>query len=66
MIDNSTTILPTAQAVKVIGVIRKNDPTLSWVTREYPQLAAWQSLAVQWMKGETRGIHHRLTALIVF
>jgi len=38
---------------KVRGVRRKNDTTLGWVGREYPQLAAWRCLAVEWLKGET-------------
>jgi hypothetical protein len=48
------------------GVVRKTDITLGWVERDYPQLAAWRVLAVEWMKGETHGVAARLTALAAF
>jgi hypothetical protein len=51
---------------KVTGVNRANDITLGWVEHEYPQLAAWRALAVEWMKGEIQGISSRLSALAVF
>ena len=55
-----------APAPKVIGVRRDSDPTLGWVERDYPQLAAWRVLAVEWLKGGTRGVSSKLKALIVF
>jgi hypothetical protein len=48
------------------GVTRETDTTLSWVERDYPQLAAWRVLAVEWLKGETRGVASRLKALVAF
>ncbi|QTQ35823.1 gamma-mobile-trio integrase GmtZ [Aromatoleum petrolei] len=45
---------------------RETDATLGWVERGYPQLAAWRALAVEWMKGETRGVDMRLHALVAF
>lgn len=39
---------------------------MGWVVRTYPQLVDWRALAVEWLKGEIRGIHHRLRALAVF
>src|SRR6185312_3933105 len=48
------------------GVVRKTDITLGWVERDYPQLADWRVLAVEWMKGETHGVAARLTALAAF
>lgn len=48
------------------GVGRETDTTLGWVEREYPQLAAWRSLAVEWLQGETRGLNTRLKALVAF
>jgi hypothetical protein len=54
------------QAQKEKGVKRDTDMTLGWVEREYPQLAAWRMLAVEWLKGETRGVDTRLQALVAF
>ena len=48
------------------GVTRKNDTTLGWVERDYPQLAEWRILALDWLKGETRGINLRLKAFVAF
>ncbi|KAF1310441.1 integrase [Pseudomonas sp. SG-MS2] len=48
------------------GVKRETDTTLGWVAREYPQLAAWRTLAVEWLKGETHGVSDRLYALVAF
>jgi len=53
-------------ANKVKGCKRNSDPALSWVEREYPQLAAWRLLAVEWLKGETLGVSTRLSALSAF
>ncbi|MGT2505022.1 gamma-mobile-trio integrase GmtZ [Cupriavidus basilensis] len=47
-------------------MIRKTDTTLGWVKREYPELAAWRALAVEWLKGETHGLGDRLKALVAF
>ncbi|WP_447788368.1 gamma-mobile-trio integrase GmtZ [Pseudomonas farris] len=45
---------------------RNTDTSLAWVEREYPQLAAWRVLAVEWLKGEIRGVSDRLNALVAF
>jgi hypothetical protein len=50
----------------VKGVRRKTDASLGWVERDYPQLAAWRALAVEWLKGETRGVDDKLSALVAF
>lgn len=55
-----------ARPTKVRGVTRDNDTALGWVEREYPQLEEWRVLAVEWLKGETRGIDDRLRALTTF
>jgi len=56
----------TIPASRVKGVTRKMDTTLGWVEREYPQLESWRALAVEWLKGETRGVDMRLEALVAF
>ncbi len=69
MTVKKTTTTPkasTALAPKVRRVTRDTDANLSWVEREYPQLETWRVLAVEWMKGETRGIDQRLQALVTF
>ncbi|KAB2314011.1 integrase [Betaproteobacteria bacterium SCN2] len=48
------------------GVKRETDTSLGWVAREYPQLEPWRGMAVEWLKGETRGVHERLMALVAF
>jgi hypothetical protein len=48
------------------GLTRKADVTLGWAQREYPQLAAWRALAVDWMKGATEGVEVRLLGLVAF
>ncbi len=53
-------------ATKVKGVKRNTDTTLGWAERDYPQLAAWRILAVEWLKGETRGVDKKLSAMVVF
>lgn len=50
---------------KLKRVSRDSDTTLAWVERDYPQLIAWQALAVEWLKGETRRVHGRLKALVL-
>lgn len=55
--------VPTA---KVKRLSRKTDVTLAWVEREYPQLSAWRVLAVEWLKGEIRGVGDRLQAFVCF
>ncbi len=55
-----------APAPKVKGITRETDTSLGWVEREYPQLAAWRALAVEWLKGETSGVSVRLQALVAF
>lgn len=69
MAKKKTTTAPEASATPVgrdKGVPRETDMTLGWVERDYPQLAAWRALAVEWLKGETRNIHGRLHALTAF
>ena len=69
MTEKKTTTTPkasTATASKVKGVRRDYDATLGWVKREYPQLETWRVLAVEWLKGETRGVEKRLKALVSF
>lgn len=48
------------------GITKDNDTALGWVAREYPQLEAWRLLAVEWLRGETRGLDVRLWALVIF
>lgn len=55
-----------AHSGKIMGIRRDNDISLSWVQREYPQLIQWRLLAVEWMKGETKGIGERLFSLVIF
>ncbi|MDR5777141.1 MULTISPECIES: integrase family protein [unclassified Caballeronia] len=45
---------------------RDSDATLTWVTELYPQLAEWQMLAVEWLRGEPSGLPQRLQALSYF
>lgn len=51
---------------KKFGVTRKTDTTLGWVERDYPQMAEWRVLAMEWLEGETRGIDERLKAFVAF
>lgn len=51
---------------KVKGVQRSTDTNLGWIERDYPQLEEWRKLAVEWLKGETRSIDHKLKALVAF
>ena len=65
----STAITPkasTAPAPRARGVKRDTDASLGWVERDYPQLATWRALAVEWLKGETRGVGLKLSALVAF
>jgi hypothetical protein len=67
--DKKKTTVHKASAIpapKVKRAKRKSDTTLGWVEQDYPQLAAWRELAVEWLKGETRGIALRLYALTAF
>lgn len=69
MTEKNTANAPKASAAlapKVKGIKRENDTSLGWVGRDYPQLAAWRDLAVEWLKGETRGVSRRLKALVAF
>ncbi|MDO3521963.1 gamma-mobile-trio integrase GmtZ [Ralstonia pseudosolanacearum] len=70
MVDKKNTtaaaVTSTNQAIKSKGVTRRTDATLGWVERKYPQLAAWRALAVEWLKGETQGVHPRVAALVTF
>ncbi|MCA8113122.1 gamma-mobile-trio integrase GmtZ [Burkholderia cepacia] len=56
----------TAPAPKLRRATRDSDTSLGWVEREHPQLTAWRALAVEWLKGETRGVAERLKALVAF
>lgn len=51
---------------KKIGKKRSSDLELDWVGREYPHLSVWRSFAVDWLKGESRGLENRLQALVSF
>jgi hypothetical protein len=51
---------------KAKGIQRSNDITLSWVAKKHPQLEPWRSLAVEWLKGETRSVSSRLNAFVAF
>ncbi len=69
MAGKKTTIAAKVSATyaqKEKGVRRQTDTTLGWVARDYPQLAPWRALAVEWLKGETAGIQHRLKAFVAF
>lgn len=69
MPEINTTTTPkasTATARKVKGVKRETDVTLGWVEREHPRLETWRALAVEWLKGETKGVPMRLQALVTF
>lgn len=69
MTEKKTAAAPkssTAPAPEAKGVKRVNDTSLGWVEREYPQLAAWRVLAMEWLKGETSGVDTRLKALVAF
>lgn len=56
----------TLPAPRKRGVMRSTDTSLGWLEREYPQLGPWRALAVEWLKGETRGVGSRLRALGAF
>ena len=45
---------------------RDSDATLAWVVEFYPELAAWRVFALEWLGGETHGLHQRLQALSTF
>ncbi|RDK01509.1 gamma-mobile-trio integrase GmtZ [Paraburkholderia lacunae] len=45
---------------------RDADPTLSWVEEQYPELDAWRVLALEWIRGETHNLGHKLSALSLF
>ncbi|HDS1322406.1 TPA: VPA1269 family protein [Stenotrophomonas maltophilia] len=52
--------------LKKKGAGREQDTSLGWLDREHPHLTAWRILAVEWLKGETRGLPSRLRALSAF
>ncbi|MCC0090613.1 gamma-mobile-trio integrase GmtZ [Aeromonas veronii] len=62
----TTSKAATLPAKRISGVRRKTDTSLGWVTREYPQLEPWRTLAVEWLKGETKGVGERLRGLVIF
>lgn len=47
-------------------ITRSSDTNLIWVERDYPQLTDWRNSAIAWLKGEVRGVSHKLDALAVF
>jgi hypothetical protein len=47
-------------------VQKAHDLELTWVARDYPELKCWRTLAVEWLKGETLGLGHRMAALTAF
>lgn len=51
---------------RIVGVTRETDTTLGWIERDYPQLADWRSLAIDWLKGEVTGVGDKLNGLAVF
>lgn len=51
---------------KIVGITRETDTTLGWIERDYPQLADWRSLAIDWLKGEVTGVGDKLNGLAVF
>lgn len=57
---------PVAPARRTKGVRRDTDVGLGWIDQGYPQLNAWRALAVDWLKGETRGVELKLSALVAF
>lgn len=59
-------IASTHPVPRKVGVKRATDTSLGWVAREYPQLEPWRVLAVEWLKGETRGVDARLESLSSF
>lgn len=69
MTEKNTAKAPKASAAsapKARGLTRKNDTNLGWVERDYPQLDAWRTLAVEWLKGEVRGVGYKLQSLVAF
>lgn len=68
MAQKQTSNAPKASTIssKVKGLNRGTDTSLEWVGREYPQLTAWRILAVEWLKGEVRGVGTKLEALVTF
>lgn len=69
MAEKKKTSVPggsTLPARRKKGIKRATDTSLEWVAGEYPQLEPWRLLAVEWLKGETRGLDWRLQALVAF
>ncbi len=69
MAEKKTTDATTASATlgaKGKGIRRKTDITLGWVERDFPELGAWRSFAMEWLRGETLAIETRLDALTAF
>lgn len=58
--------LRAAQGRKQRGLRRESDTSLRWMERDCPELAEWRALAIEWLRGETRGVSKRLNALVVF
>lgn len=66
MTKKAVSNVPVIPVPKRKGMTRKSDTTLGWVGREYPQLATWHALALEWLKGEIYGVSERLHALVAF
>ncbi len=69
MTERDTTTTPMTSAIpasKARGVTRDTDSNLGWVEEDYPQLATWRVLAVEWLKGEERNVGRKLSALVAF
>lgn len=62
----TVTAHPSSPARKLAGVKRSTDIRMGWVEQEYPQLAAWRILAVDWLKGEVTALPPKLSALVAF
>lgn len=65
-IKTSDSKASTPQEKRGRGVGRITDTSLGWLGCDYPQLEPWRGLAVEWLKGETRGVAQRLNALVAF
>lgn len=56
----------TSQVDTAKRVQKAHDLELTWVARDHPELEAWRSLAVEWLKGQKSGLGHRISALTAF
>jgi hypothetical protein len=42
------------------------DLELTWVQRDYPELAAWRELAAEWLGTQAHGLNYRVSAVTAF